>query len=421
MKKLTYILLASVLLFACNSKHEHDHKEHKHEESSHDEHGHDEHDDHHEEGTVSLSKAQTEATNLKLGSFKEIKISEIIETNGELELAPQNIADIHVLVGGVITNIKVIEGSKVKKGQLLATLKHPEIIKLQEDLISQTAELNYLEKEYTRQEKLYSEQVGSGKEFQKIKAEFDGGKALVDALKAKIRMLGISPENVINGKITEALHIVSPISGQISLVETNIGQFVSTDKRLFQVVDNRHLHCAFRIYENDILKVKEGQEIIVSSPSFGTTTFKAIIYAISPAFEENPKNVHIHADFTEHDERLISGMYVSGKINTDSITRTVLPRAAVVIEDNKKFVFVRQEAEETSVHEHDEHEHDHNTDNDHHDQLNFKKVEVQTGIEQDDWIEIINRKDFEATAEIALSSAYYLQAELGKAETAHVH
>lgn len=424
MKKLTYIILASILLlFSCESKKENNHDEHQHEEGGN-EHG--EESEHHEEDEVTISSAQADAINIKIGSFKQMKISETIETNGELELAPQNIADVHVLVGGVITNINVIEGSRVKKGQILATLKHPEIIKLQEELISLNAELVYFEKQYKREEKLYVEKVGSGKDFQKIKSEYDGSKALVDALKAKIRMLGISPENVINGKITEVLNIPSPLSGQVSLVETNIGQFVSTDKRLFQVVDNRHLHCAFRIYENDILKVKKGQEIVVTSPSFGNVTFNATIYAISPAFEENPKNVHIHADFTEHDERLISGMYVSGRIKTDSITRTVLPRTAIVIEDGKKFVFVHHEEVENTEHKHDEHakhddEHNHLEENEHPDEIHFKKIEVKTGIEQDDWIEILNSKDFPSNSEIALTSAYYLQAEIGKGETEHVH
>lgn len=419
MKKLKYIILVSILLlFSCESKRGHNHEEgsDKHKKGS----------EHHEENEVTISTAQAEAINLKIGSFQHMKISETIETNGELELAPQNIADVHVLVGGVITKINVIEGSKVKKGQILATLKHPEIIKLQEDLISQNAQLKYLEKEYARQKKLYSEKIGSGKDFQKMKSEYNGGKALVDALKAKIRMLGISPKNVIDGKITEVLNIPSPLSGQVSLIETNIGQFVSTDKRLFQVVDNSHLHCAFRIYENDILKVKIGQEILVTSPSFGKVTFNATIYAISPAFEENPKNVHIHADFIEHDERLISGMYISGKIKTDSIIRTVLPRAAVVIEDGKKFVFVHHEEIKNTELKQDEHEnynneHNHLEENKHDNEIYFKKVEVKTGIEQDDWIEILNNKKFSTDTEIAITSAYYLQAEIGKGETEHVH
>lgn len=420
MKKIAYILFATLILFSCENKSDHEGHEHGDEHSGHES-------EHHEENEVTITQVQAEDLKIKIGTFSQVNISETIETNGELELAPQNIADVHVLMGGVITKINVIEGSKVKKGQVLAILKHPDIIKLQEDLISKSAELNYLESEYKRQEKLYTEEVGSGKEFQKIKSEYYGAKALVDALKAKVTMLGLSAQQVMSGTIKSYVSIVSPLSGKVSLVETNIGEYVSTDKRLFQVVDNQHLHCAFRIYEKDILKVKEGQLIEVTSPSFGNQVFTATIYAISPAFEENPKSLHIHADFMQHDERLISGMYVTGKIKTDSLTRIVVPRTAIVSEEDKKYVFIHHKDEGSEHrhegHHHEEHdgEHNHMEENNHQSEIHFKKIEVKTGIEEGDWVEVLNLDDFPKDAEIALTSAYYLQAEIGKGETEHEH
>lgn len=426
MKKLALIILTVATLFSCETNKGHEHDGHEHGEHREEGHSDDEGSKHHVEDEITITSQQAKSINLKIGSLKSLKVSEVIETNGELELAPQNIADVHVLIGGVITKINVIEGSKVRKGQVLATLQHPDVIEVQEDLISQNSELNYLKQEFRRQEKLYNEKVGSGKEFQKIKAEYNGKKALVDALKAKIKMLGLNPEKVINGTITESLNITSPLNGKVSLVQTNIGEYVSTDKRLFQVVDNDHLHCAFRIYEKDILKVREGQEVIVTSPSFGNKSFIAVIYAISPAFEETPKALHVHADLKEHDDRLISGMYVSGKIETDSIKRNVLPRTAVVQEEGKKYIFIHHEVSEETQHipeDHTEHngEHNHIEENEHENEIHFKKVEVKTGIEEGDWIEILNTEDLSDNTEIALTSAYYLQAEMGKGETAHEH
>ncbi len=412
MKKIAYIILATFLLYSCGSTEKSHEDEHNHEE----EHEHSHEGESHEENEVSISSEQAKNLNLQLGSFSSIKVSEVIEANGELELAPQNIADVHLLMGGVVTKINVIEGSKVKKGQVLATMKHPDIIKLQEELISKNSELSYIENEYKRQEKLYSEKVGSGRDFQKVKSEFEGVKALVDALKAKIRMLGLNPDHVINGNISEYISIRSPLDGKVSLVETNMGEYVSTDKRLFQVVDNQHLHCAFRIYEKDILKIKEGQQIEVFSPSFGNQSFTATIYAISPAFEENPKSLHVHADFDKHDDRLISGMYVTGKIKSDSISRTVLPRSAVVVEDGKKYVFIKSMEGKHKEEHSREGEHDHDEP-----QLRFLKMGVITGIEQDDWIEILNASEFPNSTKVVLNSAYYLQAEIGKGETEHEH
>ena len=46
---------------------------------------------------------------------------------------------------------------------------------------------------------------------------------------------------------------------------------------------------------------------------------------------------------------------------------------------------------------------------------------MNENIEEGDWIEILNTDDLSDKSEIALTSAYYLQAEMAKGETEHVH
>lgn len=423
MKKLVYILVTTIIFFSCEDKSSHEGHDHGHE------HGHES--ENHDENGVTITQNQADNLNIILGTFSKIKLSEVIETNGQLELAPQNFADVHVLMEGVITKINVIEGNKVKKGQVLAILQHPDIIKFQEDLISKNAELSYLKSEYNRQEKLYTEKVGAGKDFDKIKSEYFSAKAIVEALKVKVRMIGLSPKQIIAGNIRQSIYVVSPLAGTVSHVETNIGEYVSTNKRLFGIVDNQKLHCSFKVYENDVFKVKEGDQIEVTSPSMNGKTFTATIYSISPVFNENPKSVMVQASFKNVEQTLISGMYVTGKIQTDSLTRTVIPRTAVITDDEKKYVFVSQKKETTKqdheAHNHEGHDHSendhskHDHPEEHEEELSFKKVEVKIGIEEENWVEILNTSDFDSNDAIALTSAYYLQAEIGKGETEHVH
>ena len=49
---------------------------------------------------------------------------------GNLEVPPQNEATVTAIVGSNVTLIKVIEGDKVSKGQVLAYLSHPNLIKI---------------------------------------------------------------------------------------------------------------------------------------------------------------------------------------------------------------------------------------------------------------------------------------------------
>lgn len=116
-------------------------------------------------------------------------------------MPPQNEAAVTAIIGANITSIKVIEGDKVRKGQVLAYLSHPDLIKLQTDYINSWNQLQYLEKEYQRQKKLYEEKVGSGKEFQKIQADYQSMKGTVKGYEAQLKLMGLNLDKMLKGEL----------------------------------------------------------------------------------------------------------------------------------------------------------------------------------------------------------------------------
>ena len=161
----TAIAFISVLIYSCGHNEEgHNHGEGESSES------HENGEEHAEE--VHLTEEQFSSMELKVDTIPLKNISSYVQANGELEVPPQNFAEVTAVIGANVTNIEVIEGDKVKKGDVLAYLKHPDLIKVQTDYVSNWNKLIYTEKEYQRQEKLYQEKVGSGKELQKIQAEY---------------------------------------------------------------------------------------------------------------------------------------------------------------------------------------------------------------------------------------------------------
>jgi cobalt-zinc-cadmium efflux system membrane fusion protein len=109
---------------------------------------------------------------MRVDTLKLRNMGEYVEANGELEVPPQNEATVTAIIGANVQSIKVIEGDKIKKGQVLAYLSHPDIIDVQTEYSSNWNQLQFLTSDYERQKKLYDENVGSGKEFQRIKSEY---------------------------------------------------------------------------------------------------------------------------------------------------------------------------------------------------------------------------------------------------------
>ena len=131
-----------------------------------------EHEHEGEKGQVTLNKEQFDALGIKLGGFQMRNLTTVVKVNGQLEISPESRADITTLMGGNVKEIKVFHGDKVRKGQPLAVLEHPDYIALQEDYAEIANKLDYLKQEYERQEELYKNNAASGKAYQKAKSDY---------------------------------------------------------------------------------------------------------------------------------------------------------------------------------------------------------------------------------------------------------
>ncbi len=362
------------------------------------------HDHEHENGTeVVLNAQQIKTLNLKFGPLEQKNIGAKIQINGTLEVPPQSKADISPVKGGIVNNIYVIEGDKVRKGQILATLQHPDFIDLQSEYSANINELSFLEKEYVRQKKLNKEKVTSDKVFQKIETDFKKLKGTVNAQKVQLQLLGINVKGVEEGKIYAKVNITSPFNGYVSSVETNVGAYVEPMSKLFEIVNTDDMHADFMVYEKDIDKIAVGQKIEFSTLN-SSKIYLASVHNISPVFEADPKALHVHADIETKKAQLIPGMYINGKLTVNDYLTTAVPNEGVVEEKGKFYVFIKAT--------------DHQDENG---QLSFEKTEVTPGLSSDGYTEISFIDNVNSDIQIAYNGAYFLLSEMTKEENEHEH
>jgi cobalt-zinc-cadmium efflux system membrane fusion protein len=138
-----------------------------------------------------------------------------IKVTGRLELFPQDKANISPFMGGNVRSIKVIEGDKVRKGEVLAYLEHPDIISMQQEYQEKNDELVFLKQDFERKKILFDKGVSSGKEFQMAQSKFRSTTSSVNGLRSKLRLLGINASKVEQGEIYSAIPITTPISGYV--------------------------------------------------------------------------------------------------------------------------------------------------------------------------------------------------------------
>ena len=349
---------------------------------------------------VLLSAQQFEALKIKIDTISTRNMSGYVEANGTLEVPPQNEAAITSVVGANVVSIKVIEGDKVNKGQVVAYLSHPNIIKLQTDYLNAHSNSVFLKKNYHRQKRLYDAGVGSGANFQKAEAEYNASKAMVNGLAAQLKILNINTTSVRNGTIAQQIALHSPIEGFVQKVEVKTGQYVEPQTELFEVVNTHHVHADLMVFEKDVYKVKRGQKVSFTIQSVPDEELIAEIYSVSKTFEDNPKAVHVHAEIENKKGNLIPGMYIQGKIQVENTMTKALPESAIIKEGDRYYVFSAEKEN---------------------DDWSFKPVEVILGAKDNNWTAVQFSEEIKPNTKFAYNNAYYLIAEMKKGESEHEH
>ncbi|WP_081209510.1 efflux RND transporter periplasmic adaptor subunit [Salegentibacter sediminis] len=352
------------------------------------------------EKEVMLSQQQYNALDIKIDTLSSRLMTGFVEANGELEVPPQNEATITPVIGGNVANIRVIEGERVKEGSVLASIEHPDIIKIQTDFINAVNQMNFQGKEFQRQQKLYEAGVGSGETFQRAEAEFQSLKGQVSGLEAQLRQLNIKPAKIKNGNIQRQIPILSPIEGAVQAVNIKTGQFVQAQTNMFEIINTEHVHVDLLVFEKDVAKVEKGQAVKFSVESLPGTELTAKIISISQNFEQDPKALHVHAEIKNRPGNLVPGMYVRGKIAVDDKRSIALPEAALAKDGDQFYVFsVEEEGDAWS----------------------FKPVEVIPGTLENGWIEIKLLENLPEDTRFAYNNAYYLIGEMNKGDGGHSH
>ncbi len=357
-----------------------------------------EHQEEKSETEVALTEVQAKTIGIETGSIEMKNLNTIIKANGYTAVPPQNRADVSTLIGGVVKDIFVLEGTFVTKGKTLATIQNLEVSEMQEEYQSAVASIEYLEQEYKRQKTLTDENVNPRKAFQEVKSKLASERAKAQAAKNKLQALNVSPSGS-----TSLVPIVAPISGYVGKISITKGAFAETGVTLFEVVDNTQMHLDLNVFEKDLGKISIGQEVDFVLTNQSNKSIKGKIFGINKSFSNESKTVAVHAKINPSDAKdLISGMYVAANINISNQTVPALPKDAVVRNGDKYYIYIQEDKHEEAPKKEGQEQHK---------EIHFKAVEVAIGTTDLGYTEVKLIEEIPSDAKIVIEGAYYLLAQ----------
>lgn len=288
--------------------------------------------------TVEMNDDQIRAAGIETGLVEYKTMTNVIKVNGIINVPPQNLVSVSASLGGYVKSTSLMQGSSVKKGQVLAVIENTEFIELQQNYLESKASLEYAEADYNRQKDLYKENVSSAKNYQLALSEYKSLKTKVYAYGQKLSLIGIVAKDLTEEKIAGSISVIAPISGYVKTVNVNIGKYVNPTDVMFEIVNNRKLTLELTLFEKDIDSVVAGQKIRFSLPGKAVAEQTAVIYQVGKTVGDD-KTIKVYASVDNEDKSLLPGMYVNALIETGNDSLTALPDEAVLTFDDKNYIF----------------------------------------------------------------------------------
>lgn len=242
---------------------------------------------------------------------KEETTSDVTSITGRVEVSPNACISVHAPIASFVEDIPVKVGDKIAKGQVLAYIQHPDILKLQEDYLTAKSDYEVELENFGRKKDLYTSKSISRKEFLESKKVYASSKARLDRLSAELRFTGINTDAVQKG-IVSRIAVKSPSNGIVSSVQTNKGKFMSATDEMMTVLDTKDKWIVFQVFADQLSLMEIGDTL-----SFHTSGMenKAIVESISAELSSTTRGLQVICKPLTQ-EGLNIGEIAYGKITT---------------------------------------------------------------------------------------------------------
>ena len=236
-------------------------------------------------------------------------------------LIPNEEVNLSFETSGKITDIFFEEGSKVKKGQVLAKINDAP---LQAQLKKLEAQYQSTEDRLARQKALYEKEAVSKEAYQEAEANFNKLQADIEECKAKL----------------DQTELKAPFDGIIGLRQVSVGAYASPNTNVATLTNTEKLKVEFAVPERYAGVLQNGAKLTFSVEG-SDEVHNAQVYATNSKVDQGTRTYLVRAIYDNKDGKLVPGRYVSVTLNTRTFKNALaVPSEAVISEMGIDKVFL---------------------------------------------------------------------------------
>ena len=250
------------------------------------------------------------------------------------------------LARGVVKSVDVDLGSRVRKGDLLATVSSATIGEAQGAYLRAMAERDLREAALERQRSLLAEQIASEEDYQEAAAAHHVSMSdvrqahqwLVTLAFDELQIQALASQRSTPG----VLELRAPFDGEVVARSAVQGAVVEEADVLFTLTDTSVLWATVNIPESQVSRVSVGQSVELTVESLPGRSFTGTLTWISPQVDDRTRMVQGRVEVPNAGGHLKSQMFARARIATEHADNVVVvPLSAVQNVTGTQVIFVK--------------------------------------------------------------------------------
>lgn len=324
-------------------------------------------------GTAEVNAAKSQLADAEAAA--QTRRAEMQRAQESLKLAEAALQREQVIYAQSIANRRELSTARTNLEQAQAALAKAR----QQKVLSSTA--------LDRELRISKENLNNISQLQSAEAEFRAAQANLKSARTTLSLLKSQP----GGKAS--IPIRAPISGVVNSRKVTMGQLVTAEEKLMQIVNLENVAMEAAIYEKDISRIRIGAPVVIRVDALRNHTFTGKITFLGSELDPETRTLTARA-LIDNPGTLRPGMFARGEISTATGRSAItVPASAVQTLEDKKVVFVT--TDKTNV---------------------FTPREVQTGVQAKGFIEI--KSGLQPGEKIVNEGAFVVKSQAMKGELA---
>jgi Cu(I)/Ag(I) efflux system membrane fusion protein len=261
--------------------------------------------------SVEAPPDRVQAIGIRVEAARRIPLAPSLRAVARIAADESRLARIHVRFGGYVEKLLVAEqGAPVRKGQPLAAIYSDEVYRVEQELLQAK----------------------------------DWGDGLADRARQRLRVLGLSPDEIAamvkRGHPDEVVTIRSPVSGYVVALNVVQGDRVDPDRELFEVADLSRVWAIADVYERDLARVRPGLGALLTLDAYPGKKFDGRIEYVYPRLDAETRTLPVRVAFPNAQGALKPGLFGTIEIRLPPKSGVAVPAEAVIDTGDRRYVFV---------------------------------------------------------------------------------